>query len=74
MTKNSAATPPDHTAPQGKATAGKTEESSQNQQDMLADAGLDQVAEDSEQLLKNQFKIDKWLAEQQRVATPQQDW
>lgn len=55
----------------GQAVEGNTE---QIQKDMLADAWLNQVEENSEQLLKNQFKIDQWLAEQKRIATPTQDW
>lgn len=62
------------TSHQKHSVGGSSPKSSQNQQDMLADAWLDQVAEDSEQLLRNQFKIDKYLAEQQRVAPPKQDW
>jgi len=55
----------------GQAVEGNME---QIQKDMLADAWLNQIEENSEQLLKNQFKIDQWLAEQKRIATPTQDW
>lgn len=53
------------------AAAGNSE---QIQKDMLADAWLNQVEENSEQLLRNQFKIDQWFAQQKQVATPEQDW
>lgn len=75
--KNSSASKDNAASPQKQskqAIAGNSTEPSQNQQDMLANAWLDQVAEDSQQLLRNQFKIDQYLVEQQRMTPPKQDW
>jgi Ca-activated chloride channel family protein len=64
---------PESAAQQSAQSASATQ-SAQAQQDMLADAYLNQVEENSQQLLRNQFKIDQWVAQQKSVDAPTQNW